>query len=215
MEGTPSSVPWYLLLCSLAVLPWAFLMQAWGKDLASPSSDVLAYTVIFLSSLHILGGCVFQPLMDWGQHNEPIQRMTRGLMAMAAGAGMFHVFAVLFGAPLKESFINTFLWASLMSCTCVLPTAMIIGTDINQWRELFLYSSTWYSLSEIVSYWGAVAGVVGAWIGAIPIPLDWDRPWQVWPIPCIYGAIMGHMVGTIGASFFYWYSPNKINKMVG
>lgn len=21
--------------------------------------------------------------------------------------------------------------------------------------------------------------VVGAWLGAFPIPLDWDRPWQV------------------------------------
>lgn len=21
--------------------------------------------------------------------------------------------------------------------------------------------------------------VVGAWVGAFPIPLDWDRPWQV------------------------------------
>lgn len=21
--------------------------------------------------------------------------------------------------------------------------------------------------------------VIGAWLGAFPIPLDWDRPWQV------------------------------------
>lgn len=35
--------------------------------------------------------------------------------------------------------------------------------------------------------------VVGAWVGAFPIPLDWDRPWQVsrsllmlirWPLGC-------------------------------
>ena len=24
-----------------------------------------------------------------------------------------------------------------------------------------------------------VAAVAGAWLGAFPIPLDWDRPWQV------------------------------------
>lgn len=25
--------------------------------------------------------------------------------------------------------------------------------------------------------------LVGAWVGALPIPLDWDRPWQVSPAP--------------------------------
>ena len=24
-----------------------------------------------------------------------------------------------------------------------------------------------------------MAALVGAWLGAFPIPLDWDRPWQV------------------------------------
>ena len=24
-----------------------------------------------------------------------------------------------------------------------------------------------------------VCATVGAWLGAFPIPLDWDRPWQV------------------------------------
>lgn len=27
--------------------------------------------------------------------------------------------------------------------------------------------------------------VVGAWVGAFPIPLDWDRPWQVSQHPLI------------------------------
>jgi hypothetical protein len=28
-------------------------------------------------------------------------------------------------------------------------------------------------------YYPTVGTVVGAWAGAIVIPLDWDRPWQV------------------------------------
>ncbi|PSN45698.1 hypothetical protein C0J52_11949 [Blattella germanica] len=31
----------------------------------------------------------------------------------------------------------------------------------------------------------------GAWLGAFVIPLDWDRPWQEWPIPCSTGAMLG------------------------
>eukprot|EP00960_Hanusia_phi_P042658 755642-Hanusia_phi.AAC.7 len=55
--------------------------------------------------------------------------------------------------------------------------------------------------------------VVGTWFGAIPIPLDWDRPWQVqlvstlqvaqesqaWPITCTAGAIAGHALGCCAA----------------
>ena len=30
--------------------------------------------------------------------------------------------------------------------------------------------------------------IIGVWIGAIPIPLDWDRLWQIWPMSCVFGA---------------------------
>ena len=38
----------------------------------------------------------------------------------------------------------------------------------------------------------ALGAVVGAWFGAFPIPLDWDRPWQAWPITCVIGAVIGN-----------------------
>lgn len=56
---------------------------------------------------------------------------------------------------------------------------------------LLRYQSSAEDLSAIP----ALATVLGAWIGAIPIPLDWDRPWQVWPISCTYGAIGGYLIG--------------------
>lgn len=45
---------------------------------------------------------------------------------------------------------------------------------------------------------GAVVGaVVGAWLGAIPIPLDWDRVWQRWPVTPLVGAVGGWAVGRV------------------
>ena len=32
------------------------------------------------------------------------------------------------------------------------------------------------------AYWGALGTCIGAWLGAVPIPLDWDREWQVSPL---------------------------------
>jgi phosphatidylinositol glycan class F len=59
--------------------------------------------------------------------------------------------------------------------------------------------------------------MVGAWCGVIPIGLDWDRPWQVcaspsvssifnyflqaWPLTPAYGAIFGHVFGSLAAFF--------------
>lgn len=54
--------------------------------------------------------------------------------------------------------------------------------------------------------------MLGAWLGAFPIPLDWDRPWQVWPISCTYGAMAGYLLGLCICSFinvFYLHAKKK------
>lgn len=42
---------------------------------------------------------------------------------------------------------------------------------------------------------GAVCCFLGAWLGAVPIPLDWDREWQKWPVTVVTGAYVGCVVG--------------------
>ena len=46
----------------------------------------------------------------------------------------------------------------------------------------------------------ALGALIGAWLGVLPIPLDWDRPWQAWPIPCVVGAIVGCAVASLLAA---------------
>lgn len=46
--------------------------------------------------------------------------------------------------------------------------------------------------------WGASVGTaLGAWLGAVPIPLDWDRDWQKWPITIVAGMYGGAIVGSL------------------
>ncbi|OAX77713.1 hypothetical protein ACJ72_07984 [Emergomyces africanus] len=64
------------------------------------------------------------------------------------------------------------------------------GTDGAVWQEI------WGISRAIDSVWGATVGVgLGAWFGAVPIPLDWDRPWQTYPITIITGAYIGYVLG--------------------
>ncbi|CAN4086489.1 unnamed protein product [Withania somnifera] len=51
----------------------------------------------------------------------------------------------------------------------------------------------------------ARGAVIGAWFGAWPMPLDWESPWQEWPIYVTYGAIAGYLMGlvaSVGCIFF-------------
>lgn len=38
-------------------------------------------------------------------------------------------------------------------------------------------------------------GLVGCWFGGLPIPLDWDQPWQQWPCSCVLGTTIGYLFG--------------------
>ena len=59
------------------------------------------------------------------------------------------------------------------------------------------YNMSLSSSEPIVNtlYVNALGAFVGAWFGAFPIPLDWDRPWQEWPISCNIGLTLGASLG--------------------
>jgi phosphatidylinositol glycan class F len=38
---------------------------------------------------------------------------------------------------------------------------------------------------------------VGGWLGAVPIPLDWDREWQRWPVTVVVGMYLGAVAGQL------------------
>ena len=46
-------------------------------------------------------------------------------------------------------------------------------------------------------YANAMGAFIGSWFGAFPIPLDWDRPWQVWPRTCNIGLVGGVVIGNL------------------
>ena len=53
--------------------------------------------------------------------------------------------------------------------------------------------------------------IFGAFMGSVVFPLDWDRPWQIYPIPNIVGAITGQMVGSFYC-LFETMVRHKLNK---
>ena len=57
-------------------------------------------------------------------------------------------------------------------------------------------------------YVTATGAFIGAWFGAFPIPLDWDRPWQVWPVSCNIGLAIGVVIG----NWVSFYNASQLRK---
>ncbi|GFF33118.1 glycosylphosphatidylinositol anchor biosynthesis protein 11 [Aspergillus udagawae] len=99
---------------------------------------------------------------------------------------------VLFGAPLTTHNAETVLCAAHMALLASTALIYVHGVDGAVWREV------WAFARPADAVWGGALGTaLGAWLGAVPIPLDWDRPWQAFPITILTGAYIGFAVGSV------------------
>jgi len=120
-----------------------------------------------------------------------------------------HVVLVLFGAPITSYIVKTYLLALLISIMTVYCPAFAIGVPSltssmsaiqknHTWVKLFVEFSTENVVEKTLVY-QAFGTLVGSWVGVIPIALDWDRPWQAWPLTPAFCAIGGYIVASLMA----------------
>lgn len=113
-------------------------------------------------------------------------------IALVVAAPLLTATLVLFGAPLTTHHAHTLLAGAHISFLATLPLVYVHGVDGSTWREIVAL------LRPVDEINGAMIGtVVGAWLGAIPIPLDWDREWQKWPVTIVTGAYAGYALGKL------------------
>jgi phosphatidylinositol glycan class F len=120
-----------------------------------------------------------------------------------------HAVVVLFGAPLLSHYLHTYLLACLISLLTAFTPVYTLGlpsfaSDSKSlvtrltWTRLFAELSPRTAVERAIVY-PVVGTAVGSWAGAFPIALDWDRPWQAWPLTPAYAAILGYILGSLSA----------------
>ncbi|KJZ73173.1 hypothetical protein HIM_07370 [Hirsutella minnesotensis 3608] len=100
-----------------------------------------------------------------------------------------YAFLILFGAPLLDHAPHTMLCAAHFALLGLFPVFYARGVD---GEALVAVAGASAPLDE--TYGGLVGAVVGAWLGAVPIPLDWDRDWQRWPVTVVVGMYAGSLL---------------------
>ncbi|KAH7049366.1 GPI-anchor biosynthesis protein-like protein [Macrophomina phaseolina] len=114
------------------------------------------------------------------------------ILSTIAGVPLITIILILFGAPLTTHLGHTVLCAAHIAYLAAVPTIYAFGVDGAKWRELV---SLMVPADEV--FGAAVGTLFGAWAGAIPIPLDWDREWQKWPVTIVCGAYAGYAAGKL------------------
>lgn len=97
---------------------------------------------------------------------------------------------IVFGAPFISHHLQTVLSSTHLSLLAIFPLIYVHGIDGLKWREIV---SVYCPLDEV--FGSSIGAFIGGWLGAAPIPLDWDREWQKWPITIVTGMYMGYIIG--------------------
>ena len=110
---------------------------------------------------------------------------------------VIHFIIILFGASIDD-FLNTLMFSSLLSMICVMPCLILIDhSDPTDLLFRIFIKQEVNTSNELICAQIAKGTIVGTWFGALVIPLDWDKWWQVFPIPCIIGAFFGTFVSSL------------------
>ncbi|KAI9319794.1 GPI biosynthesis protein Pig-F [Dichotomocladium elegans] len=154
---------------------------------------------IMIATLILVKQCTFKATM---------RSVGYALLVTAIGTGVLHGLIVLFGASLIEKFNHTLAFATYLAILAFLPSFTALApSNPAIWIKTFVQHSP-TTTPEIFAYSQLVCTLSGAWIGAIVLPLDWERDWQVWPISCVISTYLGHAVGVVAA--FGWASCKNV-----
>ena len=89
---------------------------------------------------------------------------------------------------------HTILLGVHISLLAILPLFYTHGVSDFAWHDII---AAWLPFDE-AGVWAEFVGcLVGGWIGAVPMALDWDRDWQAWPVTVLTGAYLGWALGRV------------------
>ncbi|GAB6024327.1 hypothetical protein CHUAL_009497 [Chamberlinius hualienensis] len=135
--------------------------------------------------------------------SKKLKEFVKALSIFGVSVGAFYLIPVLLGAPILSQCFETLHFAFLLSTLLTFPAILTFGADENRWIRI-IFGTGPQSSAELLWLRSSVFCVWGAWLGAFVIPLDWDAPWQVWPVGCVYGSLIGYSVGLL-----YNLQPNS------
>ena len=152
-------------------------------------------------------------LRYWIQKLTPFKVAVRFCIALVTCWALAAYIVICFGAPMFSDQIKT---AGFVTCLCIhslWPVILIEGSDLSKISKV-VRGQDLDPLAKVL-YRNAGGAILGSWLGAFPIPLDWDRPWQAWPLTCVIGCYSGLVVAQLWSLYDIHRAQNKRKTLIG
>lgn len=109
---------------------------------------------------------------------------------------IYYITSVLLGAPFLSNFEETIMFSLHLTVLSVFP--VFLHFEVNNFAILLdlLTEPPKDTVQNMVVFQMQMT-LLGAWLGAVPIPLDWDREWQIWPTTCVLGSLCGFYASNV------------------
>ncbi|XP_050430677.1 phosphatidylinositol-glycan biosynthesis class F protein [Adelges cooleyi] len=140
---------------------------------------------------------------------NPIVWIFQFVISTILAIGLAYFFSVLFGAPVFSKQEETLVFSILIASVIITPTAMQLGSNILPLLLTELPDTEYLSALEKSERNNFRGTVLGAFVGAIVVPFDWETEWQRWPIPCSLGLICGHLLVNVYDIICWQYKSIK------
>jgi hypothetical protein len=190
----------FVSLSAGLLLPWL------GATVCGLPLEEAVWQNLLLFAIVHLGVAALLPSSFSSSSSSSMLRAHQQLFRrVVGGTCLFFITAVLMGAPLVSNANQTLLWSLLMSALAAVPLAEV-GLPDGSSEAADRRRGRWQDPTKVAATLGALGAILGAWVGACAIPLDWDRPWQPFPISTTYSALAGHAIGHALALVFLVYS---------
>ncbi|KDN39815.1 hypothetical protein RSAG8_08607, partial [Rhizoctonia solani AG-8 WAC10335] len=208
LTDSPARTIFWLCAGSLVLIGWgAGSLRIWHKasEPDRPDSTEQSNATSGAPEKIVLGTQVKRPPIP-----ARILAFQDAAIAVAFSSPLVFALLVLFGAPMSSHLVPTTFLAILLSILTVWTPAYTFGLPSitsqtlkaeerrQKWIGMFVEFSARSPVDRAIVF-PAIGAIIGCWIGALPMPLDWDRPWQAWPLTSAYMAVIGHLIGS-GAS---------------
>ncbi|CAI8599882.1 unnamed protein product [Vicia faba] len=197
---SPSETLTVNLICGLSLaLTFWISNSLYSIDLVTdPSLTLFLISIIELPIVILLFSRYRQNRLQCSY----LRAVGRGILGVPVGALLNSLGAIALGAPVTfQCLPKTLAWSLMMSLFTTVPASCVLGSSWADWKRIFAHTKPNGSIEYLICL-QAHGAVIGGWFGAWPMPLDWERPWQEWPISVSYGTLAGYLVASVASLGF-------------
>lgn len=165
------------------------------------------------------GTALLLPLLYWllwgvavdvGPEGVPrpsgLELLGRAGAAVVCGGPLVYCAACLLGAPLVDG--ETAAWSAYACSVALVPAACRLGLPVSRalCADVQQCRARWWRMcvqlrprgaQEHAATLPAAGALLGGWGSTLCGPLDWNTPWQRWPIASSYGVCVGGALGCV------------------